>query len=37
MACNYDQVIKYAIAIRTRTTSTEAILARFRASPMLAR
>jgi TnpA family transposase len=29
IARNYDQVIKYATAIRTRTASTEAILSRF--------
>lgn len=29
IAHNYDQVIKYATAIRTRTASTEAILSRF--------
>ena len=29
IAKNYDQVIKYATAIRTRTASTEAILSRF--------
>ncbi|MFC4016233.1 Tn3 family transposase [Nonomuraea purpurea] len=29
IAANYDQVIKYATAIRTRTASTEAILSRF--------
>ncbi|MGP3965770.1 Tn3 family transposase [Nonomuraea sp. 3N208] len=29
IATNYDQVIKYATAIRTRTASTEAILSRF--------
>lgn len=29
IANNYDQVIKYATAIRTRTASTEAILSRF--------
>lgn len=32
IARNYDQVIKYATAIRTRTASTEAILARFTGS-----
>ncbi|GAA3305821.1 hypothetical protein GCM10020219_001080 [Nonomuraea dietziae] len=29
IAKNYDQVIKYATAVRTRTASTEAILSRF--------
>jgi TnpA family transposase len=29
IAANYDQVIKYATAIRTGTASTEAILSRF--------
>lgn len=29
IAANYDQVVKYATAIRTRTASTEAILSRF--------
>ncbi|WP_326645419.1 transposase [Nonomuraea fuscirosea] len=29
IAANYDQVVKYATAIRTRTASTDAILSRF--------